>query len=224
LIVAWEVEVTDEFKAWWDELTEAERISVERVVLLLEDLGPHLSFPYSSGVKGLRHSAMRELRIQHKGCPYRVLYIFDPRRVAILLLGGEKTDDGRWYEKMCRLRISFTMTILPKSRRKTMPKTTKFSELRAMMSPEARAEAQRLADEDLKEMPLHELRAARRLTQQQLAQTLDMTQAAISQLEKRTDIYLSTLGNFVEAMGGRLEMYAVFPDGKVKLGLDRDAS
>jgi DNA-binding Xre family transcriptional regulator len=76
------------------------------------------------------------------------------------------------------------------------------------MSPEARAEARRLADEDLKEMPLHELRAARHLTQQQLAKSLDMTQAAVSQLEQRTDVYLSTLENFVEAMGGRLEMYA----------------
>lgn len=105
-----------------------------------------------------------------------------------------------------------------------MPKTTKFSELRAMMSPEAKAEARALADSDLKKMPLHELRAARHLTQQQLAQSLDMTQAAVSQLEKRTDVYLSTLENFVEAMGGRLEMYAVFPDGKVKLGLDRESS
>jgi len=52
------------------------------------------------------------------------------------------------------------------------------------------------------------------LMQQQLAKTLDMTQAAVSQLEQRTDVYLSTLENFVEAMGGRLEMYAVFPDGK----------
>lgn len=92
----------------------------------------------------------------------------------------------------------------------------------ARMSSEARAEARRLADEDLKEIPLHELRAARHLTQQQLARTLDVTQAAISQLEQRTDIYLSTLENFVEATGGHLEMYAVFPDGKVKLGLERE--
>src|SRR5271154_2110768 len=103
-----------------------------------------------------------------------------------------------------------------------MPKLTKWSELESKMSPEARAEARRLADEDLKKMPLHELRAARHLTQQQLAQTLDMTQAAVSQLEKRTDIYLSTLENFVEAMGGHLEMYAVFPDGRVRLGLERE--
>lgn len=105
-----------------------------------------------------------------------------------------------------------------------MPKTTKFSELRAEMPPAARAEARRLASKDLKEMPLHELRAARHLTQQQLAQTLDMTQAAVSQLEQRTDVYLSTLENFVEAMGGRLELYAVFPDWKVKLSLEREAS
>ena len=105
-----------------------------------------------------------------------------------------------------------------------MPKTTKFSELRAKMSPQALAEARRLANEDLKVMPLHELRAARHLTQQQLARTLGMSQAAVSQLEQRTDIYLSTLENFIEAMGGRLDMYAVFPDGKVRLGLEREAS
>jgi hypothetical protein len=97
--VAWEVEVTDEFKAWWHALTEGERISVERVVLLLEERGPHLPFPYCSKVNGSRHSAMRELRVQHQGRPYRVLYAFDPRRVAILLLGGDKTGDDRWYEK-----------------------------------------------------------------------------------------------------------------------------
>ena len=83
-----------------------------------------------------------------------------------------------------------------------------------------------LTDEDLFSFGalLKNFRTRRHLTQQQLAQSLDMTQAAVSQLEKRTDIYLSTLENFVEAMGGRLEMYAVFPDGRVKLGLEREAS
>ena len=95
----WDVEVTDEFKDWWSSLSEAESISIERSVLLLEQRGPQLPFPYSSGVVGSHHSAMRELRVQHQGRPYRVLYIFDPRRVAILLLGGDKTGDARWYEK-----------------------------------------------------------------------------------------------------------------------------
>ncbi len=56
-----------------------------------------LPFPYSSGVKGSKHEHMRELRVQHAGNPYRVLYAFDPRRVAILLVGGNKTGDDRWY-------------------------------------------------------------------------------------------------------------------------------
>jgi hypothetical protein len=99
LTVAWNVEVTDEFKAWWDGLTEAGCISVERSVLLLEERGPHLPFPYSSKVNGSRHAALRELRVQHQGRPYRVLYAFDPRRVAILLLGGDKAGDDRWYER-----------------------------------------------------------------------------------------------------------------------------
>ena len=99
MFVAWDVEVTDEFKVWWSRLTEAECISVERSVLLLEERGPHLPFPYSSRVNGSRHAAMRELRVQHQGRPYRVLYIFDPRRVALLLIGGDKTGDDRWYEK-----------------------------------------------------------------------------------------------------------------------------
>jgi hypothetical protein len=96
--MAWEVEVTAEFRTWWNGLSESQQISVERAVLLLEERGPNLPFPFSSKVNGSRHSAMRELHIQHQGRPYRVLYIFDPRRVAILLLGGDKTGDDRWYE------------------------------------------------------------------------------------------------------------------------------
>lgn len=104
-----------------------------------------------------------------------------------------------------------------------MPKLTKWSDLEAKMTPSARSESKRLSRQHLEEMPLNELRAARRLTQQQIAKSLKMSQAAVSQIEKRTDLYLSTLENFVEAMGGRLEMYAVFPDGKVKLNLEPDA-
>ena len=67
---------------------------------LLEKEGPRLPFPYSSGISGSRHSHMRELRIQHAGRPYRVLYAFDPRRCAILLIGGDKTGNDRWYEQV----------------------------------------------------------------------------------------------------------------------------
>ena len=52
----------------------------------------------SSGIAQSRHAHMRELRVQHDGQPYRILYAFDPRRSAILLIGGNKTGDNRWYE------------------------------------------------------------------------------------------------------------------------------
>ena len=95
----WEVEYTDEFLEWWDGLDEREQESVDSSVRLLEKKGPTLPYPYSSGVEQSRHSHMRELRIQHKGQPYRVLYAFDPRRTAILLLGGNKVGDDRWYDE-----------------------------------------------------------------------------------------------------------------------------
>lgn len=96
--MAYEVEVTDEWLEWYEALPEVEQDEVAAVVELLESKGPHLPFPYSSGVAISRHSHMRELRIQVGGRPFRTLYAFDPRRVAILLIAGDKTGDDRWYE------------------------------------------------------------------------------------------------------------------------------
>lgn len=96
--MAWDVEYTDEFESWWDDLTEEEQIDIDAVVGLLEAKGPHLPYPYSSDIKGSRYGVLRELRIQHKGKPYRILYAFDPRRTAILLIGGRKAGGKDWYE------------------------------------------------------------------------------------------------------------------------------
>jgi hypothetical protein len=95
----WDVEYTDEFEAWWDNLSEAEQDSVQASVQLLGDDGPQLGFPHTSDIKGSQHGNLRELRVQHAGKPYRVLYAFDPRRCAILLIGGDKTGQDRWYHK-----------------------------------------------------------------------------------------------------------------------------
>lgn len=95
----WDIEYTDEFGCWWDSLTEYEQIDVAAYIGMLEICGPGLKFPYSSGVQGSKYAHMRELRVQHHGKPYRVLYAFDPRRVAILLMGGNKAGKDRWYEK-----------------------------------------------------------------------------------------------------------------------------
>lgn len=96
--MAWEVEYTDEFEDWWSSLTEEEQESIAASVGLLQTSGPSLGYPNSSGVNGSKHGHMRELRTQHEGNPYRTLYAFDPRRAVILLIGGDKTGDDRWYD------------------------------------------------------------------------------------------------------------------------------
>lgn len=95
--MACEVEFTNEFEQWWVTLDAGAQVRIDAAVELLEKMGPNLPFPYSSGVEGSCHQHMRELRVQHKGDPYRILYAFDPRRVAVILLGGNKAGDDRWY-------------------------------------------------------------------------------------------------------------------------------
>ena len=91
--------------------------------------------------------------------------------------------------------------------------TRKFSELEAKMSPERRARNDAAVKKALAEMPLQELRNARGLSQKKLADTLKIQQPAIAKLEKRTDMYISTLRSHIKAMGGELEIIARFPDG-----------
>ena len=93
----------------------------------------------------------------------------------------------------------------------------KFADLRAQMSPESRARADAKAQAMLAEMPLNELRQARGLSQKMLAEVLHVQQPSIAKIEKRTDMYLSTLRSHIEAMGGELEVIARFPDGSVKI-------
>ncbi len=95
--------------------------------------------------------------------------------------------------------------------------TKKFATLRAKMTPESQVRANERANAMLAEMPLHELRQARGLSQKKLVEVLRIQQPAVAKLEKRTDIYLSTHRRHIEAMGGELEVIARFPDGAVKI-------
>ena len=94
-----DVEYTNEFKEWWDNLTENEQDDVAAITGLLEERGINLRYPHSSGIEGSKHDHMRELRIQSGGDPLRVYYAFDPRRNAILLIGGNKTGNDRFYKE-----------------------------------------------------------------------------------------------------------------------------
>lgn len=96
-------------------------------------------------------------------------------------------------------------------------KTRKWQELYGKIPAERREKIKQRVAEALKEMPLHRLREARRYTQKQLADAMQLDQSRISKIERRTDVYVSTLRNFVSAMGGELELVAKFPDGRVKI-------
>ena len=98
----------------------------------------------------------------------------------------------------------------------------KFKDLRKAMSPEAQARAHEKAMVMKAELPLAELRQARYFSQEQLAAVLEVKQPAIAKLEKKTDMYISSLRRFIEAMGGQLEISAHFPDGDVKINQFED--
>lgn len=102
-----------------------------------------------------------------------------------------------------------------------MAKNYKF--LREKMSSESRARSEAKAEQLLKEMPLDELRVALDMTQENLATKLQVKQSAISKLERRTDMYVSTLQEVIRAMGGTLEIRATFPQGQVRISQFEDA-
>lgn len=93
----------------------------------------------------------------------------------------------------------------------------KFGELRAMMSPEAQARAAARAEAMLVEMQLRELRKARHVTQVEVAKAMSVEQAAVSKLERRDDMYVSTLRGYVKALGGELRLVASFPDADIQI-------
>jgi hypothetical protein len=101
--MAWEVEYTDEFEVWWKSLTEEEQIEIDAKVYLLEQHGPVLPRPHADVIVASKHANMKELRGRvvfpgHRS-ELRILYAFDPRRAAILLIGGDKSGNPRWYQE-----------------------------------------------------------------------------------------------------------------------------
>lgn len=97
--MAWDVEFSNEFGERWDSLTATEQKSVDFTVSLLQAVGPTLKMPHSSGIAMSRHTHMRDLRIQHEGRPYRVLYAFGPTSGG----AADKTGNNRWYEEYAPL-------------------------------------------------------------------------------------------------------------------------
>ncbi len=98
ILTVWDVEFTDQFERWWDALTIAEQAAIDVAVEVLQEKGPGLGRPLVDTLKGSRHQNLKELR---PGGSIRVLFAFDPRRTAVLLIGGDKRDRWEeWYQEM----------------------------------------------------------------------------------------------------------------------------
>ena len=95
----WEVEYTDEFEQWWATLSEDEQEEISAKVELLAEHGPTLPRPHADVITSSKHSNMKELRGKAGEANLRVLYAFDPRRTAMLLIGGDKTGNPKWYQQ-----------------------------------------------------------------------------------------------------------------------------
>lgn len=94
---------TDTFKSWLDNLTDSEKVSILAMIELLKVEGHTLARPQADTIKGSKLKNLKELRIQHAGNPYRAFFVFDPLRQAIILCGGDKTGNKRFYDKMIPL-------------------------------------------------------------------------------------------------------------------------
>src|SRR5262245_29747819 len=95
----WDVQFDEDFAAWFDGLAEALQDEILAHVVLLRERGPQLGRPYVDTLEGSEFPNMKELRVQFRGDPWRILFAFDPNRAAILLVGGNKRGDKRWYKK-----------------------------------------------------------------------------------------------------------------------------
>src|SRR3972149_758971 len=99
----WKVLQTNQFGEWFtssDKVDEDARVSIYAVMEVLKRTGPNLGRPYVDSVKESRHENMKELRVQSKGRPFRIFFAFDPLRRAVLLIGGNKAGDKRFYTRM----------------------------------------------------------------------------------------------------------------------------
>lgn len=98
--MGWVVLITNEFDEWVRDLEEAQQEDLRASIRLLVDYGPQLARPHADTVAGSRHSNMKELRTQSGGKPLRSFFAFDTKRQAVLLIGGNKTGDKRFYDRM----------------------------------------------------------------------------------------------------------------------------
>ena len=213
----WTVEIGDEFEPEFNQLAEEVRTEILAHSRLLQQFGPQLGRPRVDTLKGSRHANMKELRFSAADGEWRVAFAFDPKRKAILLVAGDKSggSEKRFYKQLIAKadkRFDAHLTRMHgEGKEVTMPRNVNdiIHNLPARKRKKVEARAAQLIAE---EMTLHQLRQACRLTQQKVAKSLRIGQEGVSKIERRSDLLISTLRDYVQAMGGQLSLVVEFPD------------
>ena len=170
--------------------------------------------PYVDTLSGSSFPNMKELRITLPNGEWRIAFAFDPKRKAVLLVGGSKSgiNERKFYQSLIRIADTrFTQHLEEIKGEKMM--SISHDEVMESLTPERRARIKTKAKEIFEEeMTLRDLRTVQHLTQARLAELLGVEQDSVSRMERRTDMLLSTMTSFVEAMGGKLSLIAEFPN------------
>ena len=96
----WQIVNTDTFREWFAEQDEDVQADILASAQVLKTYGPQLGRPHVDTLNDSRHTNMKELRVQSKGRPFRIFFVFDPKRQAVFLIGGNKEGDKRFYKRM----------------------------------------------------------------------------------------------------------------------------
>jgi hypothetical protein len=99
----WTIDRTKEIASWIKDLDDDAKEAIYKSLLILKEFGPLLGRPYADSVNESKHKNMKELRVTNKKRLYRILFVFDPERTALLLIGGDKRGDKRFYQRMIPL-------------------------------------------------------------------------------------------------------------------------
>lgn len=225
---AWTVRFAPDFDAEFSRLAAPVQVELLAQAKLVERFGPALGRPRIDTLKGSRHSNMKELRFDAGGGVWRVAFAFDRRRQAILLVAGDKSGvgSGRFYRRLIAAADARFDAHLARDRTGTWEKDIMGRTLDEMIASlpasRRRAVARRAADLIAEELCLRDLRRSLGVTQTELARRLGKGQDAVSRIEMRDDLLLSTLREYVAAMDGELELTCRFKDrGAVRLVTSR---
>jgi DNA-binding XRE family transcriptional regulator len=161
---------------------------------------------------------MKELRFEAMNDEWRVAFAFDPKRVAVMLVGGGKVGNSekRFYKALIKKadeRLQAAPCEIENRGERGKEMTTLQEKLKQLPAVRRKKIDRRTAQLIGEELTMRELRKARNITQARLAQVLHIKQEQVSRIEKRTDLHISTLRRQIEALGGSLTILATFPNG-----------